>query len=79
MGTLIVQPRKGRPELSPGRSPGFGGEGRIVPQGRLKPVGMDSAVPAGLAELLQRVPGLTSWAKFRSPLSGLALPVKRLR
>ena len=26
-----------------------------------------SAVPAGLAELLDMFPGLTSWAKFRRP------------
>jgi hypothetical protein len=57
----------GTPELSPGRSPGLGRERRLVPEGRLNPFPAVSAVPTGLAELLDVFPGLTSWAKFRRP------------
>ena len=58
---------QGRLNLAQDASPGLGRERCLVPQGRLNPFPAVSAVPAGLAELLDVFPGLTSWAKFRRP------------
>ena len=39
----------------------------LVSRGRLNPFPVVSAVPAGLAQLVEVFPGLTAWAKFRRP------------
>ena len=57
----------GTPELSPGRQSWVSREKCVVPQGRLNPFPAVSVVPAGLLELPDAFPGLTSWAKFRRP------------
>ena len=61
---------EGRLSVAQDVSPGSGKERCLVPQGRLNPFPAVSAVPTGLAELLNVFPGLTSWAKFRPPLRG---------
>ena len=53
---------QGRLNLAQDASPGLGRERCRVPQGQLNPFPAVSAVPMGLAELLDVFPGLTSWA-----------------
>ena len=48
-------------------SPGLGKERCLVPKGRLNPFPALSAVPAGLVELSDLFPGLTSWATLNRP------------
>jgi len=58
-------------------SPGFGLERSLVPEGRLNPFPRVSDVPSGL--FISHCPSqdsvlrTASWAKFRSPLTGLEL------